>query len=149
MVTQPAEIPLFLGTNLKIASARFRLGHLAVPRLGMADLWTLTWVAGPDAGGTVVLGNGAHIVGRAQGAAVRCDDPALEPHHLLIEITAEGASLRQLTGRLPVRARRTSHLRIESRSRRRLEWNSVTASSSSARVISQQLVRPQILPTSR
>ena len=69
----------------------------------MTQMWTLTWVAGPDAGGTVALGRGTHIVGRAQGAAARCDDIALEPHHLLIDVSAEGASLRQLSGRLPVR----------------------------------------------
>ncbi|MDP9465506.1 MAG: FtsK/SpoIIIE domain-containing protein [Actinomycetota bacterium] len=69
----------------------------------MADAWTLIWVAGPDTGAMVVLGCGAHIVGRAPGAAVRCDDGALEPHHMLIEISAEGATVRQLTGRIPVR----------------------------------------------
>lgn len=70
----------------------------------MTDVWTLTWVAGPDAGGTAVLGPGTHIVGRAQGLAARCDDAALEPHHMLIEISSTGAEVRQLTGRVPVRA---------------------------------------------
>ena len=65
--------------------------------------WTFTWEAGPDAGGRAVLGWGTHIVGRASGAAVQCDDAALEPHHLLIEASAEGVMLRQLTGRVPVR----------------------------------------------
>ncbi|MEY2580766.1 MAG: segregation ATPase FtsK/SpoIIIE, family [Ilumatobacteraceae bacterium] len=69
----------------------------------MTAIWTLTWVAGPDSGGTAVLGLGTHIVGRAQGAAARCDDPALEPHHLLIEISSTGARISQLTGRVPVR----------------------------------------------
>ena len=103
MVTPRTEIPSFLSIHSTIAAASFRIGHLTVPRLGMTAVWTLTWIAGPDAGGTVVLGKGAHVVGRAQGAAARCDDPALEPHHLLIEITAGGGSLRQLTGRVPVR----------------------------------------------
>ncbi len=67
------------------------------------DSWTLVWVAGPDAGGMVVLGCGTHVVGRAPGAALRCDDGALEPHHLLIEISPDGATMRQLTGRVPVR----------------------------------------------
>ena len=93
----------FVEIGAKTSAVRFRLCPLAMPRLGMADDWTLTWVAGPDAGGAVVLGHGAHVIGRAHGAAARCDDPALEPHHLLIEITADGAALRQLTGRLPVR----------------------------------------------
>ena len=69
----------------------------------MTDTWTFTWVAGPDTGGSTVLGCGQHIVGRAPGAAVRCDDGALEPHHVLIEISGGGATLRQLTGRVPVR----------------------------------------------
>ncbi len=69
----------------------------------MTDIWTLTWVAGPDAGGMVVLGPGTHIVGNAPGAAARCDDAALEPHHLLIEISPIGAEVCQLTGRVPVR----------------------------------------------
>ncbi len=69
----------------------------------MTHDWTLTWEAGPDAGGTAVVGCGTHLVGRAAGAAVRCDDTALEPHHLLIEVTADGVQLRQLSGRVPVR----------------------------------------------
>jgi DNA segregation ATPase FtsK/SpoIIIE, S-DNA-T family len=69
----------------------------------MTQDWTFTWDAGPDAGGMAVLGCGSHIVGRAAGAAVHCDDAALEPHHLLVEISAVGLALRQLTGRVPVR----------------------------------------------
>ena len=77
----------------------------------MNDIWTLMWEAGPDAGATAVLGCGSHIVGRARGAAVRCDDRALEPHHLLIEISPprapdgapSGVTVRQLTGRVPLR----------------------------------------------
>ena len=69
----------------------------------MNELWTLTWEAGPDAGGRAVVGPGTHLVGKAQGAAVRCDDAALEPHHALIEVLPDRAELRQLTGRIPVR----------------------------------------------
>src|SRR3954470_28191 len=69
----------------------------------MTDHWVLTWEAGPDAGGTTTLDHGSHIIGRAAGAAGRCDDPALEPHHLLLEISSTGAMLRQLTGRVPAR----------------------------------------------
>jgi DNA segregation ATPase FtsK/SpoIIIE, S-DNA-T family len=68
----------------------------------MSEPWTFTWDAGPDAGGTTVLTLGTHIVGRAVGAAVHCDDAALEPHHLQIEISPDGVLLRQLTGRVPV-----------------------------------------------
>ena len=81
----------------------FRFVPTTVAYLGMTDMWTLSWIAGPDAGGTTVLGHGSHVVGRAPGAAVRCDDGAVEPHHLLIEISAAGASVRQLTGRVPAR----------------------------------------------
>jgi S-DNA-T family DNA segregation ATPase FtsK/SpoIIIE len=69
----------------------------------MTDVWTLSWIAGPDAGGTTVLGRGSHVIGRAPGAAVRCDDSALEMHHVLIEISAQRVTVRQLTGRVPVR----------------------------------------------
>jgi S-DNA-T family DNA segregation ATPase FtsK/SpoIIIE len=69
----------------------------------MTDHWTFTWEAGPDAGGTTTVGHGSHIVGRAPEAAVRCDDPSLEAHHLEIEISTAGALVRQLTGRFPVR----------------------------------------------
>ena len=81
----------------------FRFASSTVTPFGMTDIWTLTWVAGPDAGGVTALGLGSHLVGRAAAAAVRCDDSALEPHHLLIEISSAGATMRQLTGRVPVR----------------------------------------------
>ena len=81
----------------------FRFELATVAHLGMTDVWTLSWIAGPDAGGSTVLGHGSHVVGRAPGAAVRCDDCAVEPHHLLVEISAAGASVRQLTGRVPAR----------------------------------------------
>jgi DNA segregation ATPase FtsK/SpoIIIE, S-DNA-T family len=68
----------------------------------MTEHWTFTWEAGPDAGGVTVLTGGSHIVGRAASAAVRCDDAALEPHHMLIEISTDGTQVRQLTGRVPV-----------------------------------------------
>jgi DNA segregation ATPase FtsK/SpoIIIE, S-DNA-T family len=74
----------------------------------MTDTWTFTWDAGPDAGGTVMLGHGTHIVGRAPSVAVRCDDEALEPHHVLLDISADGVSVRQLTGRIPVRVDRAA-----------------------------------------
>ena len=89
---------------MTVRSSFFRFAPATVTHLGMTDIWTLTWVAGPDAGGMTALGRGSHLVGRATAAAVRCDDSALEPHHLLIEISSAGASVRQLTGRVPVRA---------------------------------------------
>ncbi|MCU0259433.1 MAG: hypothetical protein MUE78_00300 [Ilumatobacteraceae bacterium] len=60
-------------------------------------------VAGPDAGGSVVVGVGRHVLGRARTAALRFDDPALEPHHLAVRVDARGrVHVRQLAGRAPV-----------------------------------------------
>src|SRR3954447_14868655 len=87
----------------EIHGSVFRFRPVAVPSLGMTDHWMLTWEAGPDAGGSTTLGHGTHIIGRAAGAAMRCDDLALEPHHLQLEISNAGAVLRQLTGRVPAR----------------------------------------------
>ncbi len=63
-----------------------------------------TWNTGPDAGGAVELCIGRHLVGRARTADVRCDDPTLEPHHLLLDVLDDGTVVAtQLAGRLPVR----------------------------------------------
>jgi len=63
-----------------------------------------SWIAGPDAGGTHALPPGRHVLGRAPGADLRTDDPAVEPHHLLLEVGADGAvAITQLTGRAPAR----------------------------------------------
>ena len=65
--------------------------------------WDCTWETGPDAGGTRRLDTGRHLVGRARTAAVRCDDPSLEPHHALLELHADGTlQLTQLTGFVPL-----------------------------------------------
>ena len=66
-------------------------------------LWECTWLTGPDAGGHRLLGPGRHLIGRAHTAAVRCDDPSLEPHHALLDVQPDGAlSVTQLTGRAPI-----------------------------------------------
>jgi S-DNA-T family DNA segregation ATPase FtsK/SpoIIIE len=66
--------------------------------------WMITVVAGPDAGGTSALGPGRHLVGRAAGVAVQCDDPSWEPYHALIDVQPDGgARLVPLAGRTPVR----------------------------------------------
>jgi DNA segregation ATPase FtsK/SpoIIIE, S-DNA-T family len=65
--------------------------------------WVCTWDTGPDAGGARRLGPGRHLVGRTHTAAVRCDDPGLEPHHALIEVRGDGTlQLTQLTGFVPL-----------------------------------------------
>ena len=66
--------------------------------------WSGVWRDGPDAGATVALPVGRHLVGRAHTAGFRCDDPALLPHHALIEVADDGAvTLTQLAGRTPLR----------------------------------------------
>lgn len=66
--------------------------------------WHCTWRTGPDTGGTTTIGIGRHLVGSAPRARVRCDDPALEPHHLQLEVHADGRlTATQLTGRVPAR----------------------------------------------
>lgn len=60
-------------------------------------------VAGPDSGRTLQLGPGRQVIGRAEGAG-QIDDPALEAHHALIDVAADGqVRLLQLTGRFPLR----------------------------------------------
>lgn len=59
-------------------------GEVAGPGSDTGDRaarWRITWVAGPDAGRSVVVGPGEHVVGRSTMAEIRCDDPALEPFH--------------------------------------------------------------------
>ena len=66
-------------------------------------IWQCTWRTGPDAGATHELHVGRHMVGRAHTATVRCDDPALQPHHALAEVRYDGGLvLTQLTGRAPL-----------------------------------------------
>ncbi|MDO8364031.1 MAG: FtsK/SpoIIIE domain-containing protein [Actinomycetota bacterium] len=65
--------------------------------------WQCTWRTGPDAGASQTVTTGRHLLGRARTAALRCDDPALQPHHALVEVDARGALLlTQLTGRTPM-----------------------------------------------
>ena len=62
-----------------------------------------TWLTGRDAGGTFSLSPGRYVVGRAPTADIRCDDPTLQAHQALVEVTADGTvHLTQLTGRSPV-----------------------------------------------
>jgi hypothetical protein len=59
--------------------------------------------AGPDAGRHVELAAGTHLLGRAPHCELRIDDPALEAHHLLIDVSEGGVvGVTQLAGRAPV-----------------------------------------------
>jgi DNA segregation ATPase FtsK/SpoIIIE, S-DNA-T family len=89
--------------------------------------WEIQWVAGPDAGATMLLEPGRWIVGRAPQAHIRCADPALEPFHVELSLWPHGlVDIRQLAGRHPIRHDRdqiklgTSALRIEHTADRRV-----------------------------
>ncbi len=67
----------------------------------------MVWATGPDAGAVVVLEPGRHVVGRSPLAAIRCDDPALEPFHLELDLPGAAdmptsPTWCQLAGRRPV-----------------------------------------------
>ncbi|MEO6156097.1 MAG: FHA domain-containing protein, partial [Ilumatobacteraceae bacterium] len=73
------------------------------PDLALDDAlrqWWCTWETGPDSGATFVLGAGRYLLGRAAGATLRCDDPALEAHHAELVVDHSGIRVAQLTGRL-------------------------------------------------
>ncbi len=120
-------------------------------------LWAATWVAGPDAGRTVPLAPGRHFIGRSPRAAVRADDPGLEPHHAQLTIGPDQLELTQLAGgtRLTVdgavvsgTARITSGAWVEiGGSLLRLGPGPVPAAERPATVHGHDLVRaPRLLP---
>ena len=64
---------------------------------------TFDLTAGPDAGRRLVLAAGRHVLGRARHCSAAVDDPAVEPHHALLDVSADGSvELVQLAGRTPV-----------------------------------------------
>ena len=59
--------------------------------------------AGPDAGWEIELGAGRHLVGRTRHCDVVIQDPAVEPHHVLLTIDEQGRlDIVQLAGRMPL-----------------------------------------------
>ncbi len=60
------------------------------------------WVAGPDAGDAVAIGDGRNVVGRAATADVRCGDRAVELHHAVLDVDDGRIWLRQLSGLTPI-----------------------------------------------
>lgn len=61
-------------------------------------------VTGPSATDWVPLAPGRHLLGRAPHAAVRLDDPTVEPHHALLLVSIHGdVEMVQLSGAVPVR----------------------------------------------
>jgi Inner membrane component of T3SS, cytoplasmic domain len=60
-------------------------------------------IAGPDAGRLVALHPGRHVLGRAPRSTLRLEDPAVEAHHAIVTVGADGEpSLIQLSGRRPI-----------------------------------------------
>lgn len=57
--------------------------------------------AGPDAGRVIEVPPGRHVVGRSHSAAIRLDDPDVEPHHVLLDVASDLRllSVTQLAGR--------------------------------------------------
>ena len=70
-------------------------------------------VAGPACLVQRPLRPGRHRVGRAPGNDVHIEDPAVELHHGLIDVTVDGSvRFTQLTGRVPVRVHDPADIRI-------------------------------------
>ena len=73
----------------------------AVATAETSDLVVVTVDAGPSSGRVVPLGAGRHVIGRSAAAAVSLADPALEPHHGLLDVASDGSvRFLQLTGRV-------------------------------------------------
>jgi S-DNA-T family DNA segregation ATPase FtsK/SpoIIIE len=66
------------------------LGPTSPTRSPIAPTALVRWVGGPDAGATMGLGPGCHIVGRAPGLSCRRNDPDVAPYHCAIEVDGGG-----------------------------------------------------------
>lgn len=58
--------------------------------------------AGPDSGSRHALSIGRHHLGRSAACAVVLADPAVEPHHAVLDVASGRCVLTQLTGRWPI-----------------------------------------------
>ena len=77
-----------------------RIGLGAAPPSTRAIVMVATWIAGPDAGRSVSLSVGTHVIGRSSGAPIRCNDRAIELHHAQVEVFADQTMrVSQLGGR--------------------------------------------------
>ncbi|MGD9703880.1 MAG: FtsK/SpoIIIE domain-containing protein [Acidimicrobiia bacterium] len=59
-------------------------------RSSSAPLVEIAWCSGPDAGRHTALARGRHVVGRNATGPLRASDPAMAPHHAVIEIGPTG-----------------------------------------------------------
>lgn len=86
------------GSRIETAPA-----HIDATASSERPVMTAVWLRGVDAGGHCHLVPGRHFIGRARTASVRCDDPALELHHAVLDIASDGSMLvSQLAGLHPV-----------------------------------------------
>ena len=104
MTTSTSTLPVVDHDDVLPSVVRWRDDVQAAPVPAITSIvsWTCTWETGPDAGGSVVVGTERLLIGRAAHAGVRCDDPALEPHHALLVPDGDQVRLLQLTGRTPL-----------------------------------------------
>ncbi len=76
----------------------------ADPSATPAPVVVVVGEAGPASGTAVTLPAGRFVVGRSPAVPVSIADPALEPHHGLLHVDADGTvQFLQLTGRVPAR----------------------------------------------
>ncbi|MEO7396926.1 MAG: FtsK/SpoIIIE domain-containing protein, partial [Ilumatobacteraceae bacterium] len=87
------------GSRIGAGSATAGFGSATNGVAGPAVLVEVAWTCGPDAGAVCSLAAGAHLVGRSRRASVGCADPAIELHHAVLDVDAEGTVwLTQLAG---------------------------------------------------
>jgi S-DNA-T family DNA segregation ATPase FtsK/SpoIIIE len=92
-----------LAADLPLADPQLRHGAvlgvdhpLPGDRVSRSSALELHVVGGPDAGRTVPLGQGRHVVGRGGGATVRLDDPDVSRRHVEIHVGGGGISVTDL-----------------------------------------------------
>ena len=91
------------GASFPFSAASDPQGDVAEPTTDGTAV-ALVWEGGPAAGTTTTIGRGRHVVGRSRAAAVVVADPAVELHHLLLDVDDAGTVRAvQLTGRVPCR----------------------------------------------
>ncbi len=92
------------GRSARVHCRADRDHHAGVEGAPEAQL-RVTVDAGPAAGGVFDLPAGRHLIGRSAACSVRLDDPLVELHHAVLDISSGGladeAAFTQLAGRVP------------------------------------------------